>query len=39
MQHTLVAVFDNQSDAQNAKDELLAAGFTNKLLVTGSKPT
>lgn len=28
MQHTLVAVFDNQSDAQNAKDELLAAGFT-----------
>jgi uncharacterized protein (TIGR02271 family) len=28
MQHTLVAVFDNRSDAQNAMDELLAAGFT-----------
>ncbi|WP_322405138.1 YsnF/AvaK domain-containing protein [Massilia luteola] len=28
MQHTLVAVFDNRSDAQNALDELLAAGFT-----------
>ena len=27
MQHTLVAVFDNRSDAQNAVDELLAAGF------------
>jgi len=30
MQHTLVAVFDNQSDAQNARDELLAAGFTRE---------
>lgn len=28
MQHTLVAVFDNRSDAQSALDELLAAGFT-----------
>jgi hypothetical protein len=28
MQHTLVAVFDNRSDAQNALDELLASGFT-----------
>lgn len=28
MQHTLVAVFDNRSDAQNAMDELLASGFT-----------
>jgi uncharacterized protein (TIGR02271 family) len=28
MQHTLVAVFDNRSDAQSAMDELLAAGFT-----------
>jgi len=28
MQHTLVAVFDNRSDAQNAVDELLASGFT-----------
>jgi len=27
MQHTLVAVFDNRSDAQNAMDELLASGF------------
>lgn len=27
MQHTLVAVFDNRSDAQNAMDELLGAGF------------
>jgi hypothetical protein len=28
MQHTLVAVFDNHSDAQSAMDELLASGFT-----------
>jgi uncharacterized protein (TIGR02271 family) len=28
MQHTLVAVFDNRSDAQNAMDELLASSFT-----------
>jgi uncharacterized protein (TIGR02271 family) len=28
MQHTLVAVFDNRSDAQSALDELLASGFT-----------
>ena len=27
MQHTLVAVFDNRSDAHNAMDELLASGF------------
>jgi uncharacterized protein (TIGR02271 family) len=27
MQHTLVAVFDNRGDAQNAMDELLGAGF------------
>jgi uncharacterized protein (TIGR02271 family) len=27
MQHTLVAVFDNRSDAQKSMDELLAAGF------------
>jgi uncharacterized protein (TIGR02271 family) len=27
MQHTLVAVFDNRSDAQSALDELLASGF------------
>jgi uncharacterized protein (TIGR02271 family) len=28
MQHTLVAVFDNRSDAQKAMDDLLAGGFT-----------
>jgi uncharacterized protein (TIGR02271 family) len=27
MQHTLVAVFDNRSDAQKTMDELLASGF------------
>jgi uncharacterized protein (TIGR02271 family) len=27
MQHTLIAVFDNRSDAQNAMTELLGAGF------------
>jgi hypothetical protein len=29
MRHTLVAVFDNRSDAQNALDELLASGFSS----------
>jgi hypothetical protein len=28
MRHTLVAVFDNRSDAQKALDELLASGFS-----------
>lgn len=28
MHHTLVAVFDNRSDAQRALDELLASGFS-----------
>jgi uncharacterized protein (TIGR02271 family) len=28
MQHTLVAVFDNRSDAQNAMTELLSSGFS-----------
>lgn len=28
MQHTLIAVFDNRSDAQKAMTELLGAGFT-----------
>ncbi|RZA36009.1 MAG: hypothetical protein EOP92_07485, partial [Lysobacteraceae bacterium] len=28
MQHTLVAVFDNNADAQSAMDELLASGFS-----------
>ncbi len=30
MQHTLVAVFDNRTDAQSALDELLASGFSRK---------
>ena len=29
MQHTLVAVFDNRTDAQNAMNELLSSGFTS----------
>ena len=29
MQHTLVAVFDNRNDAQQAMDELLASNFTS----------
>ena len=29
MHHTLVAVFDNHTDAQQARDELLAAGFSH----------
>ena len=29
MQHTLVAVFDNRNDAQQAMDELLASSFTS----------
>jgi len=28
MQHTLVAVFDNNADARSARDELLASGFS-----------
>jgi hypothetical protein len=30
MQHTLIAVFDNRSDAQEAMDELLASGFSSQ---------
>jgi len=30
MQHTLVAVFDNQTDAQSALDALLASGFSRE---------
>jgi uncharacterized protein (TIGR02271 family) len=30
MQHTLVAVFDNRADAELAKNELLASGFTSQ---------
>jgi len=32
MQHTLIAVFDNRSDAQGAMNELLAAGFDRTML-------
>ena len=40
MQHTLVAVFDNRSDAQNAMDELLAAGFSRTdVNVSSADPT
>lgn len=40
MQHTLVAVFDNRSDAQNAMDELLASGFTRAdVNVSSADPT
>jgi len=40
MQHTLVAVFDNRSDAQNAMDELLASGFSRSdLNVSSATPT
>jgi uncharacterized protein (TIGR02271 family) len=40
MQHTLVAVFDNRSDAQNAMDELLASGFTRSdVNVSSADPT
>ncbi|UVW27142.1 YsnF/AvaK domain-containing protein [Massilia sp. H6] len=30
MQHTLVAVFDNRTDAQNAMNELLSSGFSRE---------
>jgi uncharacterized protein (TIGR02271 family) len=36
MQHTLVAVFDNRSDAQGAMDELLASGFTRDNVAVSS---
>jgi hypothetical protein len=40
MQHTLVAVFDNRGDAQSAKDELLASGFTSTdVSVSSADPT
>jgi uncharacterized protein (TIGR02271 family) len=43
MQHTLVAIFDNRSDAQSAMDELLASGFArtdvNVSSADGSAPT
>jgi len=30
MQHTLIAVFDNRTDAEEAMDELLASGFSSQ---------
>lgn len=37
MQHTLVAVFDNRTDAQNAMNELLSSGFsTQDVRLSGS---
>lgn len=37
MQHTLVAVFDNRTDAQNAMDALLSSGFsTQDVRLSGS---
>jgi len=40
MQHTLVAVFDNRSDAQNALDELLGSGFSRSdVNVSSADPT
>jgi uncharacterized protein (TIGR02271 family) len=40
MQHTLVAVFDNRSDAQNAMDELLGSGFSRSdVNVSSADPT
>ncbi|UVW27141.1 hypothetical protein [Massilia sp. H6] len=40
MQHTLVAVFDNRNDAQNAMNELLASSFTrNEVRLSNADPT
>ncbi|WP_156895545.1 general stress protein [Massilia putida] len=40
MRHTLIAVFDNRSDAQNALDELLASGFSRTdASLSGADPT
>ncbi len=40
MKHTLVAVFEDRSDAQNAMDELLAAGFSrDEVRVSNADPT
>jgi len=40
MQHTLVAVFDNRGDAQNALDDLLAAGFSHQeVRLSNADPT
>lgn len=40
MQHTLVAVFDNRTDAQNAMNELLSSGFTRQdVRLSNADPT
>lgn len=40
MQHTLVAVFDNRTDAQNAMNELLSSSFTrNEVRLSNADPT
>ncbi|MBQ5941069.1 hypothetical protein [Massilia sp. AB1] len=40
MQHTLVAVFDNRTDAQNAMNELLSSGFSKgEVRLSNADPT
>jgi uncharacterized protein (TIGR02271 family) len=40
MQHTLIAVFDNRADADRARDELLASGFSREdVRLSNSDPT
>ncbi|MGG7604876.1 hypothetical protein [Massilia sp. BKSP1R2A-1] len=40
MQHTLVAVFDNRTDAQNAMNELMSSGFSrNEVKLSNADPT
>ncbi|NNG21496.1 hypothetical protein [Telluria aromaticivorans] len=40
MQHTLVAVFDNRTDAQNAMNELLSSSFTREeVRLSNADPT
>lgn len=40
MQHTLVAVFDNRTDAQNAMNELTSSGFSrDEVKLSNSDPT
>ncbi|MFN3792724.1 hypothetical protein [Massilia sp.] len=40
MQHTLVAVFDNRTDAQNAMNELVSSGFSrDEVKLSNAEPT
>ncbi len=40
MQHTLIAVFDNRTDAQNAMNELMSSGFSrNEVKLSNADPT